>query len=128
MSYEAKCAEVVFLLVEHLKQIVLDHEMVLDDWLSDGEAVTDIGELYRGVFTDVFGYDIITQDVGDRIYLFGMNLVFALQSFRIRAADLEDIQTFGATFVVNQMDTLHIWCDELEKAVKADRGDAYGEF
>jgi hypothetical protein len=128
MSYETKCAEVIFTLVDLLKQVLSDHEMVLDDWLSNGEAVTDLGELYRGVFTDVFGSDIITSELGDRLYLFGMNLVFALQTFQGRAADMDDLHLLGSTFLLKQMDTLHIWCDELENAVKAEKGDIYGEF
>jgi len=128
MSYESKCADVIFTLVDLLKQVLSDHEMVLDDWLSNGEAVTDLGELYRGVFTDVFGSHIVTTELGDRLYLFGMNLVFALQTFQGRAADMDDLHLLGATFLVKQMDTLHIWCDELEKAVKAEKGDIYGEF
>jgi len=128
MSYESKCAEVIFTLVDSLKQVLSDHEMVLDDWLSNGEAITDIGELYRGVFTDVFGSQLITTELGDRLYLFGMNLVFALQTFQERAADMDDLHLLGSTFLLKQMDALHIWFDELEKAVKADKGEMYGEF
>jgi hypothetical protein len=114
--------------VDELKQVLLDHEMILDDWLSNGEAVTDLGEMYRGIFTDIFGSDIITNELGDRLYLFGMNLVFALQTFQGRAADLDDLHLLGATFLVKQMDNLHIWCDEIEKTVKATRDEIYGEF
>ena len=128
MSYESKCAEVVLYLVDTLKQVLSDQEMVLDEWLSNGEAFTDIGELYRDVFTDVFGSHIVTTELGDRLYLFGMNLVFALQTFQERAADMDDLHLLGSTFLLKQMDTLHIWCDELEKAVKAEKGDIYEEF
>ena len=128
MSYESKCAEVVLYLVDELKQVLLDHEMILDDWLSNGEAVTDLGEMYRGIFTYIFGSDIITNELGDRLYLFGMNLVFALQTFHGRAADLDDLHLLCSTFLVKQMDNLHIWCDEIEKSVKATRDEIYGEF
>ena len=128
MSYETKCAEVIFTLVDSLKQVLSDHEMILDDWLSNGEAVTDLGELYRGVFTDVFGSHIVTTELGDRLYLFGMNLVFALQTFQERAADMDDLHLLGSTFLLKQMDTLHIWCDEIEKSVKATRDEIYEEF
>jgi len=128
MSYEAKCAEIIFTLVDSLKEVLSDHDMVLEDWLSNGEAVADIGELYRGVFTDVFGSHIVTTELGDRIYQFGMNLVFALQTFLERAQDTDDLHLFAASFLLKQMDALHIWCDELEKAVKTVNGEMYGEF
>jgi hypothetical protein len=57
-----------------------------------------------------------------------MNLVFALQTFQERAADMDDLHLLGSTFLLKQMDALHIWFDELEKAVKAEKGDIYEEF
>jgi len=125
MSYEAKCAEVVCLLIDHLNQVVEDNDLVFDEWLSNGDAITDIGELYTLVFTDVFGSHIITEALSERVYSFGMNLVFAIQAGRCVAGDMESLKKLGASFIVNQIDALHIWCDEIETELKRQM---YGEF
>jgi len=128
MTYESKCAEVTLCIVDTLKIALSDNEIVLDEWLSNGDAVVCLGEMYKEIFTDVFGSNIITPEIHDRLYLFGMNLVFALQTFKGRAADLDDLYLLGSTFIVQQMETLHIWCDELEVSFKQTTDDAYGEF
>ena len=122
MSYDAKCAQVILQLVECMANVLEDHSMDLDEWLSNGEAITDLGELYKDVFTEVFGTELLTEELLDRIYFFGMNLVVALQAGRCIAGDIVSLQKLSSAFIVHQMDILHIWCDELGK------GDAYGEF
>ena len=122
MSYDAKCAQVILELVECMTNVLEDHSTDFDEWLSSGEAITDFGELYKDVFTEIFGIDPLATDLLDRIYFFGMNLVVALQAGRCIAGDLDSLQKLGSAFIIHQMDILHIWCDELVK------GDAYGEF
>jgi len=122
MSYDAKCAQVILQLVECMKDALDGHDMDFDEWLSNGEAITDFGVLYKDVFTTVFGADLLTAELLDRIYFFGMNLVVALQAGRCIAGDMDSLQKLGSAFIIHQMDILHIWCDELGK------GDAYGEF
>ena len=122
MSYDAKCAQVILQLVECMTNVLEDHSTDFDDWLSSGEAITDLGELYKDVFTEVFGIDPLATDLLDRIYFFGMNLVVALQAGRCIAGDIDSLQKLGSAFIIHQMDILHIWCDKLGK------GDAYGDF
>lgn len=122
MSYDAKCAQVILQLVECITNVLEDHSTDLDEWLSNGEAITDFGELYKDVFTEVFGIDLLAEELLDRIYFFGMNLAVTLQAGRCIAGDIDSLQKLGSAFIIHQMDILHIWCDELAK------GDAYGEF
>jgi hypothetical protein len=105
-----------------MTNVLEDHSTDFDDWLSSGEAITDLGELYKDVFTEVFGIDPLATDLLDRIYFFGMNLVVALQAGRCIAGDIDSLQKLGSAFIIHQMDILHIWCDKLGK------GDAYGDF
>ena len=125
MSYDAKCAQVILQLVECMTNVLEDHSIDLDEWLSNGEAITDFGELYKDVFTEVFGTELLTEELLDRIYFFGMNLVVALQASRCVAGDIDSLQKLGSAFIIHQMDILHIWCDELERTIRAD---AYREF